>query len=268
MEITPRPFGEILNEGMVILGRVWKRILAPAFWAFVILGGATIGVFALTGAGDVLQLLLADPLALDEMTDAEVGELGLLLLQAGLIVAAIQLLAGGFVSMTVHRIVAGELGGEPIRGGEASLFAFRRLLTLLAAGVLALISIGVGLAALIIPGLWLIGSFTMITAVIALEDIGPVAALRRSMALVRGRWWPTVGFLVMVGLLGSIAAQLVQLVALPIIGAAGVGIGAGLGFVVLIVAQGLVVAAIAVMVTLWYFDLRARQEPIVISSLR
>ncbi len=268
MEITPRPFGEILNEGMVILGRVWKRILAPAFWAFVILGGATIGVFALTGAGDVLQLLLADPLALDGMTDAEIGELGLLLLQAGLIVAAIQLLAGGFVNMTVHRIVAGELGGEPVRGGEASAFAFRRLLALLLAGVLALISIAVGLAALIIPGLWLIGSFTMVTAVIALEDIGPVAALRRSMALVRGRWWPTVGFLVMVGLLGSIAAQLVQLVALPIIGAAGVGIGAGLGFVVLIVAQGLVVAAIAVMVTLWYFDLRARKEQVVISSLR
>ena len=268
MEITPRPFGEILNEGMVMLGRVWKRILAPAFWAFVILGGATIGVFAVTGAGDVLQLILADPLALDEMTDAEIGELGLLLLQAGLIVVVVQLLAGGFVNMTVHRIVADEIGGEPIRAGEASAFAFRRLLPLVLAALLAFLLIVVGLAALIIPGLWLIGSFTMITAVIALEDMGPVATLRRSLVLVRGRWWPTVGFLVMVGLLGSVAAQLVQLVALPIIGAAGFGIGAGLGFVVLIVAQGLVVAAIAVMVTLWYFDLRVRQEPVVISSLR
>ena len=57
-----------------------------------------------------------------------------------------------------------------------------------------------------------------------------------------------------------------QLIALPIIGAAGAGIGAGLGFVVLVVAQGLVVAAIAVMVTMWYFDLRSRKEPVVISS--
>jgi hypothetical protein len=88
------------------------------------------------------------------------------------------------------------------------------------------------------------------------------------MALVRGRWWPTVGFLILVGLLGSVAAQLVQLVALPILGAAGVGLAAGLGFVVLIVAQGIVVAAIAVMTTLWYFDLRARKEPVVISSPR
>ena len=72
---------------------------------------------------------------------------------------------------------------------------------LVLAAFLAFLLIVVGLAALIIPGLWLIGSFTMITAVIALEDLGPVAALRRSLVLVRGRWWPTVGFLVMVAVL-------------------------------------------------------------------
>jgi hypothetical protein len=70
-----------------------------------------------------------------------------------------------------------------------------------------------------------------------------------------------------VGLLGSIAAQLVQLVALPILGAGGIGIGDGLGFVVLVIVQGMVVAAIAVMTTLWYLDLRARQGPLLRSSL-
>jgi hypothetical protein len=39
-----------------------------------------------------------------------------------------------------------------------------------------------------------------------------------------------------------------------------------LGFVLLVIAQGLVVAAIAVMITLWYFDLRARKEPLAIPS--
>jgi hypothetical protein len=268
MEITPRPFGEILNEGMAVLGRVWKRILAPAFWAFLVLGGATIGVFALTGADEVLQMIVADPLALNEMTDAEIGELGLLLLQAGLIVVVIQLLAGGFLNLTVHRIVAAEMAGDPIGAREAVSHAFGRMLTLVSAALLAIPAILLGLIALIIPGLWLIGSFTMVTPVVALEEVGPVAALRRSMALVRGRWWPTVGFLILVGLLGSVAAQLVQLVALPILGAAGVGLAAGLGFVVLIVAQGIVVAAIAVMTTLWYFDLRARKEPVVISTPR
>ena len=268
MEITPRPFGEILNHGMAMLGRVWRRILPPAFWAFLILGGVTIGMFAVTGADDVIQLILTDPLALNDMTDNEVAELGLTLLQAGLVVLVVQLIAGGFVNMTVHRIVAGEMAGETVGAGEASSLAFRRLPTLVVSGALALLAVLIGLVALIIPGLWLIGSFTMLTAVIALEDVGPVTALRRSMTLVRGRWWPTVGFVIVVGLLGSVAAQLVQLIALPIIGAAGAGLAAGLGFVILVVAQGLVVAAIAVMVTLWYFDLRARKEQLAISSLQ
>jgi hypothetical protein len=266
MQVTPRPFGEILNEGMTMLGRVWRKILVPAFWAFVILGVATIVVFALTGADEAVQLILADPLALDQMSNAEVREIALVLLQAGLTIVVVQALAGGFVNMAVHRIVAGEIVGEPVGAREASSFALGKMVTLVAGGVLALFSILIGLLALIIPGLWLIGSFSMLTAVIALEEAGPVDALRRSMTLVRGRWWPTVGFLIVVGLLGSVAAQLVQLIALPIIGAAGAGLATGLGFVVLVVAQGLVVAAIAVMVTIWYFDLRARKEPFPIPS--
>ena len=115
---------------MMLLGRVWRRILAPAFWAFVILGGATIGLFAFTGADDVIQLILNDPSALNEMTDAEIGELGLTLLQAGLVVVVAQLLAGGFVNMAVHRIVADEMAGEVVGAGEASSRALGRLPTL------------------------------------------------------------------------------------------------------------------------------------------
>ena len=268
MEITPRPFGEILAEGMAMLGRVWKRILAPAFWTFVILGAATIVAFALTGADDILQLILSDPQALVGMNDTEITEAGLLLVQAGSIVLVFQLLGTGFLNLAVHRIVASELAGEQMGAGAASSKALSRLFTLIVAGILAFVLVVLGLFALIIPGLWLAGAFSMISAVVALEDAGPLDALRRSFALVRGRWWPTVGFLLLVGLFGSLAAQLVQLVALPIVGAGDVGLGAGLGFVVLVVAQGFVVAAIAVMVTLWYLDLRSRKERLVTESLR
>jgi hypothetical protein len=137
---------------------------------------------------------------------------------------------------------------------------------LVAAGV-GFVMVMVGLFALVIPGLWLAGGLTMVTAVTALEEVGPIAAIRRSISLVRGRWWQTVGFVLLVGLLGSIAAQLVQLVALPVLGAGGIGIGDGLGFVVLVVVQGMVVAAIAVITTLWYLDLRSRQGPLLRSSL-
>lgn len=267
MEIDPRPFGDILGQGMTTLGRVWRRILAPAFWAYVLLGAATITAFALTGADDILELILADPQTLNRMSEPELREAGRLLLQASLIVVIFQLLAGAFVNLTVHRIVASEIAGESIGAAAAVSRTLGRLLILVVAGSLVLLAILVGLVALIVPGIWLAGSFSMVSAVVALEDVGPIGALRRSFYLVRGRWWPTIGFLLLVGLFGSIAAQLVQLVALPIIGAGEVGLGAGLGFVVLVVAQGFVVAAIAVMVTLWYLDLRARKEPLVTSSL-
>jgi hypothetical protein len=64
----------------------------------------------------------------------------------------------------------------------------------------------------------------------------------------------------MVGLLGGIAIQLIQLIALPLLatgrGSAALTIAAGLG----VFAQGLLVAGIAAMYTHWYVDLRARQE--------
>ncbi|MDP9143156.1 MAG: hypothetical protein M3N43_00385 [Actinomycetota bacterium] len=267
MQITPRPFGEVIGEGMTILGRVWRRFLAPAFWTSILLGALTIAIVVATGAGDVLQLILTDPEVLESYTREELIETTLTLFQAGFLSVLLQLLGTGFINLTVHRLVGSEIAGEPLGPREATSKAFGRLLVLVVAGFLAFVSVFLGLIALIIPGLWLAGCFTMISPVIALENVGPVAALRRSFALVRGRWWPTIGFVLLVGLLGSVAAQLVQLIAIPILAAGDVGIGTGLGFVVIVVVQDLVIAAIAVMTTVWYIDLRARKEPLLTSNL-
>jgi hypothetical protein len=267
MEITPRPLGEILNEGVVILARVWRRLFAPAFWAFAVLGGLTIATFSVTGAGDFLQVILRDPQALDDLTESELLEQALMLVTAASISVVLQLLATGFVSLAVHKIIASEIGGAPVGPRVAVSKAFGRLLVLAVAGILGLLAVLVGLAALILPGIWLAGCFTMLSPVVALEKVGAIGALRRSCSLVRGRWWPTVGFMVLVGLLGSVASQLVQLIALPALTSAGLSVGAGISSVLLVVVQGMVVAAIAVMATMWYLDLKARNEPLLISNL-
>ena len=267
MEITPRPFGEVLGEGTTILGRVWRKLIPPAFGAFVVLGSLTIATFAATGADEFLQLILSDPQALDDLTREELIDPALRLVQAAAIAIVLQLLATGFVNVAVHRIVAAELAAAPVGPRQASTTAVGRLPVLAASGFLALALVFLGLLALVIPGLWLVGCFSMLTPVVALESVGPFDALRRSFTLVKGRWWPTIGFLLLVGLLGSVAAQLVQLIALPALAADNVGLGRGLAFVILIVVQGLVVAAIAVMTTIWYLDLRARKETLLTSSL-
>lgn len=267
MQITPRPFGEVLGEGITLLGRVWRKLLAPAFWSFTLLGALTIATLLTSGANDFLQLLITDPLAIEGLSDEVLFDNMVRLGQTAFLVGLLQLLATGFLYMTTHRIVVSEMADSPIMTSEAVSWALRRFPVLVVAGLLASIAVLAGLLLLIVPGIWLAGSFSMLSQVVAIEDAGPVQALRRSFGLVKGRWWPTIGFLLLVGLIGSGAAQLVQLIALPALTTGDVGLGAGLAFVFLMMVQGLMIAAIAVMSTRWYIDLRARKEPLLTSNL-
>jgi hypothetical protein len=267
MEIAPRPFGEVLGEGISLLGRVWRRLLAPAFWSYVVLGALTIVTLVYTGVNDFLQLILTNPTVLESMSEEELFDWFVQLGNAALIGITLQLLASGFLYMTAHRLVASEMAGFSITTREAVTWALRRYWTLIVAGLVAFIAVAASLFLLLIPGIWLIGCFTMLTEVVALETVGPVESLRRCLALVRGRWWPTVGYVVLVALLGSAAAQLVQFVALPALAQGEVGLVAGLAFVFLMVVQGFVSAAIGVMHTRWYVDLRARKETVLTTHL-
>ncbi len=123
------------------------------------------------------------------------------------------------------------------------------------------------LAVLLGPGVWAGVSASMTTSAIAIESAGVLVSIRRSMRLVRGRWWATAGFLLLVGFLGGVATQLIQLVALPLVAVGDVGTGLSVASALGILAQGLLVAAIAAMFTHWYIDLRARKETLSTESL-
>jgi hypothetical protein len=168
--------------------------------------------------------------------------------------------ASAFISLAASRVVAAEIEGEPITGGAASRFALSRIVALVAALIVASVGVSLGLVLLVIPGIWLGISVTMVPHVAALEDRGVIGSLSRSIKLVRGRWWPTTGYLLLVGLMGSVAGWLLQFVAIPLVAVGDVSTGLALVFVAGLIFQGLVVAAIAVMSTMWYFDLRDRQE--------
>jgi hypothetical protein len=117
------------------------------------------------------------------------------------------------------------------------------------------------------PGIWLAISLSMLTPVVSLEDRGVVASLTRSRRLVKGRWWPTLGFLLLVGLLGSVATQLIQLVAIPLATVGGVSTGLLLVSLLGLAAQGPIVAAMGATYTHWYVDLRSRVEPVLEDQL-
>jgi hypothetical protein len=205
-------------------------------------------------------------------------------------------MAALFVYLAVHHVVASDIAGNQVSGPAARRHAISRLGIGVVAALLGLVIvgalIGVGLAVWLIPfalvgtpnaissllsvvlllafvgpGIWLLISLSMTTPVIAIESKGPIASLARSFALVKGRWWPTLGFLLMVGLLGSLAIQLIQLVAIPLSVVGDLGAGVFLASAVGIGAQGLIVAGIGAMYTAWYIDLRARREDLLSEDL-
>jgi hypothetical protein len=92
--------------------------------------------------------------------------------------------------------------GRAISVGESLAFALRRLLSLLALEITYCLGLAVAFILLIIPGVWLYGAWSVAVPALLLEGLGPVAALGRSRRLVKGRWWPTAGVL-LIGYLGA-----------------------------------------------------------------
>jgi hypothetical protein len=258
MQATPRNFSELLSDGMRMLGAAWKSLIAPSLAAFIPMGALTLAAFQATGGTEFLRLSLNDPDALESMTREEFLAMALPFARAVLIAIALQAIASAFIALAVSYIVAARAEGETVTGGAAAGKALSKMPKLIVVGILALVGISVGTLLLIIPGIWLAISLSMTTHVVALEDRGVFASLTRSVQLVRGRWWETLGFVLLVGLMGSVAGQMLQFVALPLLAVGDISTSLALVFVGGLILQGFVVAAIAVMTTTWYLDLAAR----------
>ena len=297
MQIVPRPFGQVLGDALNRIGGIWKPLASTALIVFIPVGILTLIAFQMTGAIDFLELVFNDPGALNNLPRDVFLEVSQPFIRAVVIAVALQSIATLFVYLTVHHVVASDISGKPVSGSVARRQAWGRMGVGLVAGLIGLVGvvviIGIGLViwlvpfalvgtpnatsrwvavvlflAFVGPGMWLLISFSMTTSVIAIERIGPIRALSRSLSLVKGRWWPTLGFLLMVGLLGSVAIQLIQLVAIPLSVVGELGSGVSVLSALGIGAQGLIVAGIGALYTAWYIDLRARQETLLSENLR
>ena len=278
------------------LARVWRTLLLPALGVSIPVSILTIVVFGVTGGADFIDLVLNSPERLQTLPEEVLWELARPFYVALAIATVLQLVGGVFLALASHSAVAAQLKGQPLTGGQASRHALRRYLTGLGATVLVLVvvailialgtviwmvpAVAVGtpnaasvavalllLAVLLGPGVWAGVSASMTTSAVAIENRGLLGSIRRSMQLVRGRWWPTCGFLLLVGLLGGIAIQLIQLIALPLAAVGGGGPALSVASMLGVLAQGLLVAAIAAMYTHWYIDLRARKETLSTENL-
>jgi len=96
--------------------------------------------------------------------------------------------------------------GAPILAGSELRASLRRLPVVLLGSLLAALSIAAGLLLLLIPGVFLAVCFLVLLPVILFEAAGPVAALVRSVQLMRPLFWPALTALVIAVLLFVIGA--------------------------------------------------------------
>lgn len=202
--------------------------------------------FFLTAAAVFVVLNLFSAIASDagkDADDAVTAFWGLV----GLVVALVgSLWVQGALTATVADVRDG-------RADDDIETVYRRvrptLVPLLLAGVLAGIGILIGLVLLIVPGLFLLTRWVLVTPAVVLEGVGPTDALRRSWNLVRGHSWTAFGVIV-VTLLTAAVAQIVF-----------VGLFAFLpdflrNWIGGLVANSLVTPFVALAWTLMYFHLR------------
>jgi hypothetical protein len=142
--------------------------------------------------------------------------------------------------------------GEHPHLAEVFRRSLRVLPTVVAASIITAIGVGVGLVAFVIPGVWLLIRLYVVAQTAAIEGTNWPTTLRRSFDLTRGSSWRILGMLVIIGL--------INLTLENVLGRAASNGGALADIAAVVVA--LVSQSFSALVgSLLYFDLRAREQP-------
>jgi hypothetical protein len=182
---------------------------------------------------------------------------------AGMMTAqAISGLAFLIASAAVLRAVSvAYLGGTP-DWRDSLRAATSRLGSLIWLGLIMLGGLGLAAVALFIPSIWLGVAWSVAFPVLIAEGVPGTDAMRRSFRLVRGRWWPTFGALLL-AFMFQFFLGLVLGIPLGIVTAgldSGSAAALALTTVVSVASSVITTPFMAAVLVLIYFDLRVRKE--------
>jgi uncharacterized membrane protein len=151
--------------------------------------------------------------------------------------------------------------GRPVIIGDAVRRGFSRFLSIVGVSILVSLGVFVGLILFIIPGIILALRWSVALPACVVENLGPIAAMRRSADLTKGHRWQIFGLFVLI--------IVVAVIAFAVIGAlVGMGLLAApetlgrlvlLGIVTVII-TAIVTAYFNVVAAMIYHDLRVAKE--------
>ena len=251
--LRPLAFGEILDVALKIVIRHWKVMAACV--AIVVLP-VQIASTALVYSIDPSRYdLNANPSTTTAADDSTIG--------AVLVVNVLAILAYMLAAAACFKAVSdGYLGREPSVGHSLS-FGLPRIPRLLGMYFIVGICVVIGLILIIAPGVWLGTVWALAVPAMLFERLGVFASLGRSFELVKGRFWGTLGLVVVSILIVLAVALLLGLV----VGAIGAVVtsdsevaGAFVNIVAGVVSNMVSLPVLAAVLTVLYFDQRVRKE--------
>ncbi|MGH9178810.1 MAG: hypothetical protein ACRD0N_09695, partial [Acidimicrobiales bacterium] len=255
-QLRPLSVGEILDLAIKVYRERFVHLVKAV----------TVVVAPVSVLGAVIQLSLPDIDAISGTTD----EFGRVTVEAGdiwaflgglLALGLIAYVASQLATAASFKLVSGAYLDEEPDWRASLAFATSKLGSLMWLTVVFALGLVAGFLACVIPSVYLYVAWTVAVPVLLLEDARGAKALGRSRALVKGRWWPVAGVLlvafVLTGLVQSTASGLLLAVA-----------SAGDSELVDVVAQAVANTAASVLTTPFsaavimvvYFDLRVRKE--------
>jgi hypothetical protein len=254
-QLRPLRIGEILDLAI--------KIYRARFGDMVRAAAAILVPVAVLSA--LLQLSTL-PTSLDTTTgpdgtiNVDGGDLAVFLVAAGL-GAILTFIGSQLATAATIKLVSAEYLDEPADWRASLDVARQRLGPLVWLGLLLAFLLLLGFLACIIPAIYFYGAWAVAVPVLVIEDLRGRKALKRSRQLVRGRWWPTAGVLVISTVLTVLVQTIVSGVLVAIVQVAG-------NDAVDIIAQGIAQAASSILlgpftatvIAVVYFDLRVRKE--------
>jgi len=273
--LRPLRLGEILDAGIKIYRQKFSTLLKAVAITAIPVGILQLLVQLSTLPDTATRTVAVTPTSSAHVTSTSAAGAG-----GTILLGIVTLLAGVLAQAACLKAVSDTYVGAETDWRTSLRFGFRRIGPLLWAQLLyalAFAAIMIGLIApvvvlgplvviLVIPGLlvlipWLYVSWALYVPALLVEDVRGSRSLRRSMWLVRGRWWPTFGTLLVAQLMIS-AVTSVLMMAFVVLAVAQAS------FAVLVV-TATIVSTIATLLTtpfqasliaVIYFDLRVRKE--------
>ncbi|HLT68641.1 MAG TPA: hypothetical protein VKZ72_00665 [Acidimicrobiales bacterium] len=253
--LRPMTVADILDGGFAVVKARPLRIMSLAA-VFVVPTHLVVAWLQRDLGGAALApLVSSDPVVLEEQTRTTGGDI--LAMVLAIVLPAVALVC---IAAAIGHLVGQWLMGRDAPAGEMARAVGRHWPALLGSFVAVKLAEIASAFGCYIGLLFVMPLFVAVAPAIGVERCGAGESMRRSIRLVRNRYFPTMGIALLMGLVASVIAQ--ALAAVPQSLALWVGYDVGWPLLALgsIVAQTLVLPFVGAATVLLYFDLRVRGE--------